>query len=124
MRARDRPEDGWVEARAKVGGGASSAAGAAGPEGGGAASSKGRPPGREAKERGGSRRQKRRDDEEDRRAAGSLYPGQAARGRVARSGGAKPEGATHRQRFYTANQELDCPQRIMRFCLLKALNIM
>jgi hypothetical protein len=30
-----------------------------------------------------------------------LYPGQAARGRVARSGGAKPKGAAHRQLFYT-----------------------
>jgi hypothetical protein len=28
------------------------------------------------------------------------YPGQAARRRVARSGGAKPNGAAHRQRFY------------------------
>ena len=33
----------------------------------------------------------------DRGAASSLYPGQAARGRVARSGGAKPEEAAHRQ---------------------------
>jgi hypothetical protein len=29
------------------------------------------------------------------------YPGRAARGRVARSGGAKPDAATHRYRFYS-----------------------
>jgi hypothetical protein len=50
--------------------------------------------------RGWSRRQKGRDGEGDRGAAGSLYPGQAARGRVARSGGAKPEEAAHRHLDY------------------------
>jgi hypothetical protein len=49
------------------------------------------------------RRQKRRDDGGDRGAAGSLYQGQAARGRVARSGAAKPKEAAHRQRFYNNN---------------------
>jgi hypothetical protein len=41
--------------------------------------------------RGRSRRQKERDDEGDRGAAGALYSGQAARGRVARSGGLNPK---------------------------------
>jgi hypothetical protein len=50
--------------------------------------------------RGRSRRQKGRDDGGDRGAAGSLYLGQAARGRVARWGGAKLEGATHRNIDY------------------------
>ena len=55
----------------------------------------------EGNERGGrSRRQKRRDDGGERGAAGSLYPGQAARGRVPRSGGAKPEEAAHRHLDY------------------------
>jgi hypothetical protein len=51
--------------------------------------------------RGRSRRQKGRDDGGVQGAAGSLCSGQAARGRVARSGGAKPKEAAHRQRFYT-----------------------
>jgi hypothetical protein len=42
----------------------------------------------------------RRDDGGDRETAGSLYPGQAARERVAGSGGTKPKQTTHRQRFY------------------------
>ena len=50
--------------------------------------------------RGRSRRQKGRDGEGDGGAVGSLYSGQAARGRVPRSGGAKPEEATHRHLDY------------------------
>jgi hypothetical protein len=61
---------------------------------------RGGPAGREANERGGSRRQKRVDDGGDRGAAGSLYQGQAARGRLARSGRAKPKEAAHRKPDY------------------------
>jgi hypothetical protein len=105
MGARDhRQQDGLGRSEGKVGGRAPSAAGAAGPGGGGAAGRKGSPAGREMRERRGSRRQKRRDDGGARGAAGSLYPGQAARGRVARSGRAKPEEATHRHRFYPTNR--------------------
>ena len=55
--------------------------------------------------RGRSRRQKGRDGEGDGEAAGSLYLGQAARGRVARSGGAKPEEATHRHLDYRESNQ-------------------
>jgi hypothetical protein len=44
-----------------------------------------------------SRGQKRQSEGGDRGAAGSLYPAKAARGRVVRSGKAKPELAAHRQ---------------------------
>jgi hypothetical protein len=58
----------------------------------------------EGSERGGKRagveNRKEGTTEETVGAAGSLYPGQAARRRHPRSGGAKPEEAAHRQRFY------------------------
>jgi hypothetical protein len=58
----------------------------------------------EGSERGGKRAgvedRKEGTTEDTVGAAGSLYPGQAARGRDPRSGGAKPEEAAHRHRFY------------------------
>jgi hypothetical protein len=75
---------------------------------GGAASHEERPAGRgkRQRERGGgrSRRQKRRDDGGDRGAASLLYSSQAARRCHARSGGAKPEEATHRHLFYPSSK--------------------
>jgi hypothetical protein len=37
------------------------------------------------------------------RSGGLFIPGPSGEGRVARSGWAKPKGATHRQRFYRSN---------------------
>jgi hypothetical protein len=72
-----------------------------GPEAAAQQARRGGPAGRESEsERRRSRRQIRKNDGGDRGAAGSLYSGQAARVRVARSGEAKPEGAANWQRFY------------------------
>jgi hypothetical protein len=84
---------------------------AVGPGSGGAASQQGRPAGREAREGGRSSRQKRRNDGGDRAAAGSLYLGQAARGRIPRSGGAKPEAAAHRHLDYRHSSLVTYKQR-------------
>ena len=98
MRARRWRGEGRLEAGSQS---ARGAGGAAGSGGGGAASRKRRPAGREAKEAVGRRDRNEGTTEETVGAASSLYPGQAARERLPRSGGAKPEEAAHRHLFYT-----------------------
>jgi hypothetical protein len=77
---------------------------AAGPGSGGAVSHEGRPAGRgkRQRERGGdgTEGKKERDDGGYRGAASFLYSSQAARRCHARSGGAKPEQAAHRNLDY------------------------
>jgi hypothetical protein len=89
--------------------GSRSAPGATGPGGGGAASQKGRPAGRGEKEGEGVEDKKEGKGVEDKKEMTTegieeqrafLYTGQAARGRVPRSGEAKPNAAADRQRDY------------------------
>jgi hypothetical protein len=60
-----------------------------------------------SEEGGRSRWQERRDNGADRGAAGLLYGDKAARRRLPRSGGAKPEEAAHRHRDYRPNDWRD-----------------
>jgi hypothetical protein len=92
--------EGWLEA------GSQSAPGAVSRRGPEAAAQQARRGGQlgGSERRGRSNRQKERDNGGDRGAAGTLYSGQAARGRDPRSGGAKPKETTHRHRFYKGNR--------------------
>ena len=99
MRARDNPP-GWLgRGEGQVGGEVLSAAGAGGAWRRGRSRQKEEPAGREAKEEEGVEDRKEGTMEEMR----ALNPGQAARGRLARSGKTKPEEAGDRQRFCRQN---------------------
>jgi hypothetical protein len=54
------------------------------------------------------------------RGAGALFiPGPSGEGRVARSGGARPEAAAHRHRFYRGNSKTDQSSPLVKYDLCK-----
>jgi hypothetical protein len=83
MRARDRPEDGWVEAKVRLEAGRRQRPALRGLETAAQRAGRGSYLGGKRKKGEGVEVRKEGTTEADRGAAGTLYPGQAARGHVA-----------------------------------------